>query len=167
MRRRGGALIGAVAVLLLAGLVGCGGSGGGGVPTAGGSATPSPSASDSYAQSVKFAECMRGHGVPQFPDPDPSGGGSLTAGSGVDRDSTEYQKAIKACHDLLPGGTAAKSADPEQIQQMTKFAGCMRAHGMPDFPDPGPDGYQAGDLDTKDPAYPAASEACKQYLTWR
>jgi hypothetical protein len=164
MRRTRMLLVGgAMAVALAGALAGCGGSGG---KVAGG-ATASPSASSAYAQSVKFAQCMRNNGVPQFPDPDPSGGGSLTAGSGVDRDSADYQKALQACHTLLPGGTATKTADAAQLAQMTKFAGCMRSHGMPDFPDPGPDGYQPGDLDTKDPAYPAASEACKQYLTWR
>jgi hypothetical protein len=157
-------------VLAIGVLAGCGSSGAGGVASAGGSASakPSASASGGYAQSVKFAQCMRSHGVPEFPDPDPNGGGAVNAdGSGVDRDSDAYKKAAAACQSLLPAGSGTKSADPRQVQQMTKFAACMRQHGMPDFPDPGSGGYQPGDIDTKDPAYANASDACKQYLSWR
>lgn len=44
----------------------------------GGSASPSQSA-PTYVQVLALAKCMRSHGVPNFPDPDASGGYSLTA----------------------------------------------------------------------------------------
>lgn len=56
---------------------------------------------------LKFAECMRQHGI-DMPDPtfSNSGGAALvqqSLGTGVDPTSTEFQNAQKACQHLLPG----------------------------------------------------------------
>ncbi|WP_433179431.1 hypothetical protein [Actinoallomurus sp. CA-150999] len=53
---------------------------------------------------LKFAECMRKNGVPNFPDPQ---GGKLIMkqGSGIDPNSPQFQAAQKTCQKLLPGGT--------------------------------------------------------------
>jgi hypothetical protein len=62
----------------------------------------------SAAEKAKFrqralanAQCMRTHGVPNFPDPqfDPNGAASLQfdKGSGVDPNSPAFQNAAKAC----------------------------------------------------------------------
>jgi hypothetical protein len=55
-------------------------------------------------QMLKFAQCMRSHGLPNFPDPKP--GGSLTLGKqrGVDPDSPLFKAAQQTCQKLLPGG---------------------------------------------------------------
>jgi hypothetical protein len=55
---------------------------------------------------IKFAQCMRQHGV-DMPDPtfSSSGGGALvqqSLGNGVDPTSAEFQAAQKACQSLLP-----------------------------------------------------------------
>jgi hypothetical protein len=62
----------------------------------------------------------------------------------------------------------------QQIAKMTKYAECVRSHGVPDFPDPiaGPDGgagfqikAQSGsDLDPNSPAMQSAQTACKSLL---
>ncbi|BCB80429.1 hypothetical protein GCM10022251_04140 [Phytohabitans flavus] len=64
------------------------------------------------------------------------------------------------------GGAAASpsaSADPDQGR---KFAQCMRDNGIPDFPDPGPDGRILGqDFDRKKLASDAgvkAYQACRE-----
>jgi hypothetical protein len=58
--------------------------------------------------------------------------------------------------------TASASADPDQGR---KFAQCMRDNGVPDFPDPGPDGQMLGeDFDRKKLASEAglkAYQACR------
>jgi hypothetical protein len=54
--------------------------------------------------SVAFAECMRAHGVPRFPDPNASLP-ALGSGSGVDPSSPAYQAALHGpCKSLAPAG---------------------------------------------------------------
>jgi hypothetical protein len=54
-------------------------------------------------QALKFTQCMRSHGVPNFPDPNSSGGfsGSSSIG-GANPQSSSYQKAQRACQSLIP-----------------------------------------------------------------
>jgi hypothetical protein len=54
-------------------------------------------------QLLKFAACMRQHGLPKFPDPEPNGGIKIQRGSGLDPKSPQFKAAQKACQDLLPG----------------------------------------------------------------
>jgi hypothetical protein len=61
--------------------------------TQGGSLTP-----QQQAQLLKFARCMRTHGLPNFHDPTSSG---LTL-SGIDPNSPRFQAAQKVCRSLLP-----------------------------------------------------------------
>jgi hypothetical protein len=65
-------------------------------------------------QMLKFAACMRRHGLPKFPDPEPNGGLRLQRGSGLDPNSPQFKAAQKACQDLLPGaregGTSSSRA---------------------------------------------------------
>jgi hypothetical protein len=59
------------------------------------------------AQVLEFAKCMRENGVPNFPDPQVSGGGvRMQLPQGVDQNSPQFQSAQQACQDLLagPGG---------------------------------------------------------------
>jgi hypothetical protein len=52
--------------------------------------------------SLAFAECMRAHGVPKFPNPD-SKASQLGPGSGVDPASQAFQAAINGpCRPLAP-----------------------------------------------------------------
>jgi hypothetical protein len=71
--------------------------------------TPSPQQqAKAREQMLKFAQCMRSHGVPKFPDPtvSPNGGGKLTIApsSGIDPKSRQFQAAQKACRKFTPGG---------------------------------------------------------------
>jgi hypothetical protein len=56
------------------------------------------------AQIVKFAQCMRSHGV-NIPDPTANGGGGFgfrQAFRSIDRNSPAFQAAAKACQSLRP-----------------------------------------------------------------
>jgi hypothetical protein len=58
---------------------------------------------------LKSAECMRTHGVPNFPDPTfpPGAGVSVAATSEINRSSPAFQAAAKACRHVgmgIPGG---------------------------------------------------------------
>lgn len=50
---------------------------------------------------VAFAECMRSHGMPNFPNPG-NGPAFGPPGSGVDPTSPQFQSALQACKSLAP-----------------------------------------------------------------
>ena len=83
-------------------------------------------------KAVKFAECMRAHGVPHFPDPDPKGDSSF----GVDVSKEVFTKAVDACKALQPPGSLSAKRTPKQQSAGLRFAQCVREHGVKDFPDP-------------------------------
>jgi hypothetical protein len=65
---------------------------------------------------------------------------------------------VAACSSSSSDETAP-AADQEQALQ---YAQCIRENGVPDFPDPGPDGrFSEGEHDQDDPALRAAQEACR------
>jgi hypothetical protein len=83
-------------------------------------------------KAVKFAECVRAHGVPHFPDPDASGNFNF----GVDVSAAVFTNAVNACKALQPPGTLSSKRSTKQQAAALRFAQCVRAHGVPDFPDP-------------------------------
>jgi hypothetical protein len=96
-----------------------------------------------HEQAVKFAECMRSNGVSGFPDPGASG--SLTIdgvvnGSSLDPNSPAWKQATSACKRLEPPGFTGAKVTPSQRTARLKFAQCIRDNGVPDFPDPTPNG---------------------------
>ncbi len=116
-------------------LAGCGGSTSPSVANVGVGATTSQE--QLQQQLLQFAQCMRAHGVPDFPDPSPSGGFQF----GANPASPAFQAAHAKCQMLLPeragiarGATTHPSA--KWLAQMVAAAECMRSHGVPDFPDP-------------------------------
>jgi hypothetical protein len=92
---------------------------------------------------VKFAECMRRNGVSQFPDPGASGKLTIDAvanGSSLDTSAPAFSQAISACKALEPAGFMGSKRSSQQQQAGRRFAQCIRENGVPDFPDPTPDG---------------------------
>jgi hypothetical protein len=130
-----------------------------------------------HNQFVAFSQCMRSHGVPNFPDPNSSGGISITPSSGLNPRSPAFQSAQHQCFKLLPGGGPGH-ARPQDGPRMLRLAQCMRAHGLTSFPDPtiaptGGDppsgsaivinGYEfklGAGLDPASPAFQSAMSAC-------
>jgi hypothetical protein len=57
---------------------------------------------------------MRSHGVPNFPDPQFQGGGSLMRlnGSGIDPSSPAFKSAQAACSSIVGGGMFKDTAGP-------------------------------------------------------
>jgi hypothetical protein len=104
------------------------GSAGGGDPTA-----------TAHEEAVRFAECIRSNGVSEFPDPDASGQfayGIPSYSSPLDPSSAAWQHAIGACKTLEPARFIPTSFTPKQLSARLKFAQCVRANGVPNFPDP-------------------------------
>ena len=57
------------------------------------------------AQGLKFAQCMRAHGISDVPDPNSQGGFQIqaSAGSGLDPNNPRFQAANRACQHDMPG----------------------------------------------------------------
>jgi hypothetical protein len=93
----------------------------------------------SAQKAVKFAECMRRNGVGDFPDPGASGSFTIDGianGSSLDPNTPAFKQAIGACRALEPPGFTGSKRSPQQMQAALEFAQCIRANGVPDFPDP-------------------------------
>jgi hypothetical protein len=84
---------------------------------------------------LKFAECMRSHDVPNFPDPGASGGGFHPM-AGVNPSSPAFQSANTACNKLLGTNGSPQAPTAAEKAAALTFAKCMRTHGVPNFPDP-------------------------------
>ncbi len=54
------------------------------------------------SQFLQFSECMRSHGVTNFPDP--SAGGGIHLNADINPFSPSFKAAQSACRKLLPGG---------------------------------------------------------------
>jgi hypothetical protein len=113
-----------------------------------GSSTPGATSSAANAtaghdQAVAFSQCMRNHGVSNFPDPSASGQFTIDGianSSGISPDSPAVQRAFSACKSLEPPGFMGTQRTPQQQAAALKFAQCMRDNGISNFPDPSPDG---------------------------
>ncbi len=125
----------------------------------------------SVAQLTKYSACMRKNGVPSFPDPNAQGQISFSSGNGVDPGSARFQQAQQVCQKLLPNGGQPTPAQQAQMRtQALAFSACMRAHGVPSFPDPqfGSGGrvsisiHQGSGIDPNSPQFQAAQKACQK-----
>jgi hypothetical protein len=107
----------------------------------------SPKATGSSGDSeLATSQCMRAHGVPNFPDPTRGPGGegrsvSSSPGSstvtveGIPFSGPVFQAAEKACK-LFGGGLAPPPISESQKVALFHFAQCMRRNGVPNYPDP-------------------------------
>jgi hypothetical protein len=83
-------------------------------------------------KAVKFAECIRAHGVSDFPDPNEKNQFEY----GVSVTPAVWTRATTACKDLQPPGTLSGKRTPKQQSAALRFAQCIRDNGVKDFPDP-------------------------------
>ncbi|MGO9956942.1 MAG: hypothetical protein ACLP50_13340, partial [Solirubrobacteraceae bacterium] len=130
--------------------------------------TTNTTAKGSTASSTKpsplaFAECVREHGLPDFPDP--TGSGQLQLPNGLTTNSPAYQAAAKHCASLIGGETTPKAITqtPQLQAAALRLALCMRSHGVPNFPD-GPITKSTG-INESSPAFQRAFQTCQKYLT--
>jgi hypothetical protein len=129
---------------------------------------------------LAYAKCMRAHGVPDFPDPDSNGDfhlsknqhGRGSTGGGSSSASNQETAANQLCHHLLAAGPQMTAAQNQHaLSQLVKYAQCMRAHGVPNFPDPHttnggigtPSGiaFDMSGINQASPQYHAADHACR------
>ncbi len=154
----------AVAALLATLAAGCGSS----TPP---NTTAQRSSSSPGAAAFEFAQCMRAHGVSNFPDPQVSSNGSSTSIRQVAPASAvaspQFKSAQKACHGLAPGpGNATRDSQRPGARVLLAFAHCLHGHGFADFPDPDRNGrlsvqmITAAGVDYRSPQFLTAAKAC-------
>lgn len=166
---------------------------GGKSPTSTNNATASNTASR-QGDALKVSECMRSHGVPQFPDLGGSGRVGIQASPGggkagavisvnghtLNVSGPAFQRAMQECSKYGPKGPAVSGAQLAKIKQgALKMAACMRAHGVTNFPDPqvtsGPGGHGIGirlgapssggsGFNPNSPAFQHAQRVCGSFL---
>ena len=140
--------------------------GGGSSPAA--SATGGPTRAQA---ALAYPRCMRSHGVPDFPDPDSTGNFNLPNSV-----SPQESAANHVCNHLLNVGPQLNAAQTQHtLSQLLKYAQCMRARGVPNYPDPQttpggigvPSGFSfdMSHIDQKSPQYQAAARACQSIAT--
>jgi hypothetical protein len=182
-RRSGFAVLLAAAAL---GLAACASSGSPHVASLGKSSGRSDSGSTTTTQPKgnatallnEWAACMRSHGDPGQADPTidaddvihitwnptiPGGyNGTNKGGQGNSGPGQYCRSYLTAAQNALrPDGTG----NPPDPVQLEKYSECMRANGIPDFPDP-MDGTLSfrvgagGDLNPNDPTFKNASRKC-------
>ena len=107
------------------------------------------------SKAVAYSRCMRAHGIPDFPDPAAAGLPKVTPQQ-VGVSDARFQSAQRACAPLLQPGQAQAA---KTLTGLLNFAHCMRAHGLPNWPDPTIDrnGQPVFDISGIDPASPRVS----------
>jgi hypothetical protein len=137
-----------LSTLALAGLTGCGSKG---EPP---SARATANAQDSQ---VKFAQCLRQHGI-NAPDPQPGSGLRI---EGLDSEKGKLDAAMEACKQYNPKKDADRN-DPAAHDRAVKTAQCLRRHGL-NVPDPQPGQPLEIALDERDKAkMQSAQDACRK-----
>lgn len=155
------------AVAALAALVtGCG-SGGKSAVAVSSPASLGPGAKEAKAR--QFVACVRRNGIPNVQDPtiDNQGNVQVSPPPGLDEKSAVVQHALQVCGQYLQGVLSDRTQNPQARHDlMLKYATCIRAHGMPNFPDPLPNGDpQVNKQQLRaDPRWPAAAAACQGVL---
>lgn len=124
---------------------------------------------------ASLSRCMRANGLSGFPDPVAGPGGeglplsvntdgSLTA-AGQTFAGPALRSAERVCKEYLPPGGPPPKPSAEQQRQALAFARCMRAHGVPNFPDPtfsggGPAQRPLAGINPDAPAVRTAARVC-------
>lgn len=153
---------------LLLGLVvlgGCAGTDGDNVANAGeqepDQAPSSSAAKDPEEAALEYVACLREHGM-EVEDPGPGGRIKFEQQQG----DGNAKAAMEACRHLAPQMDQDSPEAKERVEQMRKFAVCMRENGVEKYPDPDPNqpGVQLNKEMTEDPDFESAQEACRDLL---
>jgi len=125
----------------------------------GGSGSAQLSGTDRQRLWLQFASCLRQHGADE-PDPSFDSNGNPQWALNI---KSVPQATQQACATILqslnlhPG----QRADPARIAALTRFAQCIRQHGIANFPDPdGSGNFPTSGDPTMQPGWAAAFQAC-------
>lgn len=136
------------------------------------SRAPRSTPTNPAALALAYSKCMRSHGIKDFPDPTikSNGNGSsvglgLRGGKNSDLNpkNPAFQAASQACRKFQPGGGNPPQQTAQELAADVKFAGCLRSHGFPSFPDP--DGHGVfnlpGTINSQSSQFNSAVSTCQ------
>jgi hypothetical protein len=135
--------------------------------TAASAGGPGSSGQAPLAEAEAYSQCMRTHGAANFPDPvlTPSGGYGYRT-TGINPNAAAFQGALQACKSLpSPWQPTGQQLSPVQQQAWLSWAKCIRADGLPNFPDPTFAGRAVQiSGEPSSPQLQSAMDACKSQL---
>jgi hypothetical protein len=153
--------------------VACGGSpkaGVAGLRTTAASAVAGAAATRAYSNNefVRYATCMRSHGVLNFPD-DPASPIIRSLKQSGATSSPEFQSAAQACAKYAHHEAPPPRVTPQDEADYLKAAACMRGHGIAGFPDPVFSGGNVNfsvpqGMNTNSARFRAAREICERLI---
>ena len=126
---------------------------------------------------LALSKCMRANGVPSFPDlgggghvqVTAAGGSAAVTVNGVTVSGPAFARAMRTCKsDLLGPRATPPPPSAAQRARILALAKCMRANGVPNFPDPTfasgfvkvhASGNGSG-IDPSSPSFQHASQVC-------
>lgn len=131
--------------------------------------SPATSGSRVHARALAYAQCVRSHGVPGWPDPDSQGQFEVDAPAmHINMNSPTFASANRACAHLDPAFSSPLSSGERQkvLAQALKYVACMRSHGVTGMRDPEvkTHGVSLGlpnNVDPNSPTVLAAEQACR------
>ena len=136
----------------------------------GGGGSPAVAGLSAYQKSVAYAQCRRAHGEPGWPDPSSNGGFIIDGKKDHLIGGPQMQSASKTCQHLLPKSAPLTAAQQRQdTSEALKFVACVRAHGLPSFPDPvvnanGVNFHGAVGVSPDSTQFQSAQQACQKLL---
>jgi hypothetical protein len=139
----------------------------------GGPAGPAASyVSDTLPHVLAYSQCMQSHGDPSFPDPAKRAFGGYWFTQKPVTSGPAFSTAQKACKKLEPSLNYTAGEQHAAFNQLLKFATCMRAHGVPNLPDPNVGGTGFGfaipnGADPHSQQWQSAQRACRNYVPGR
>lgn len=133
-----------------------------------------------YEGALKYAKCMRDNGI-DMPDPQKASGGGIMqrmgSGKGEPLNKAKVDAADAKCKQFRQDGGGdreSRGADTETRDALLAYSKCMRANGVPGFPDPKFSDHGAEltiksrdgsvDLNPKAPAFKAAEKKCQPLM---
>lgn len=143
----------------------------------GGSSSPTaPTGMQQQLQkALAYSQCMRSHGIANFPDPTENNGSTGSNGAayvgvqigipeGFDTSSQTYVSANNTCTRQTGWGQVSATQLHQGLTTLLKYSECMRSHGIANFPDPVETStgvsLKDGDIDQNTSQYRAADKAC-------
>ena len=128
-----------------------------------GGGSPAAAGPPAIRDAVAYAQCMRSHGEPGFPDPSSQG-----LFPRLPLPSPQYTSASSACGHLLPSYRVTPAQREQDLSRALKFSACMRSHGIPSYRDPVQ--LANGNIELggnpgpgSSPRLRAAAHACRQF----
>ena len=149
----------ALALALVLAVAGCAGS------AARPAATATPTVQQREQANLDYARCLRRNGAVV---PDPTFDQDGTPHWAVDLKTLPAART-QACQAILQRLAVAgqkPGTGPSAVPALTRFSRCMRQHGMPDWPDPNPDGsgFPTTSDPQQNPSFQPAYDACRSLL---